>query len=158
MSYRVHQTNKKTGITYVYEAVSFWDKKKKQARNKQICIGKLDPHTGSFIPSKRLAPEQGAVRDPAVTASSEVVGPSTILDAISERLGLAKLLKSCFTQEHRQILTMAYYLVSQGGALSHCEAWCKSHANPLGEPLTSQRISEILRTITTDSKQTFLKR
>jgi len=56
MTYRVHQINKKTGITYVYEAVSCWDKEKKQARNKQVCIGKLDPANGEFVPAKRLVP------------------------------------------------------------------------------------------------------
>ena len=45
MAYRTYQ-NKKTGITYVYEANSYWDKERKQARNKQVCIGKLDPETG----------------------------------------------------------------------------------------------------------------
>ena len=53
MSYRVNHVNKKTGVTYVYEAVSIWDKKKKQSRNKQVCVGKLDPVTGEFIPSNR---------------------------------------------------------------------------------------------------------
>jgi len=74
MGYRVHQINKQTGVTYVYEAVSVWDKEKKQSRNKQVCIGKVDPNTGDFIPSKRLAPQQAAVRDPAVTASAVITG------------------------------------------------------------------------------------
>lgn len=156
MGYRVHQTNKKTGVTYVYEAVSTWNKEKKQARNKQICIGKLDSKTNDFIPSKRLAPQQAAVRDPAVTASAAIVGPSIVLDAITERLGLEELLKTCFPRDHRQILTMAYYLTSQGGPLSHCTAWCKNHEQPFGKLLTSQRISEILCSIGIDGKQTFL--
>lgn len=62
MSCRVNHVNKKTGVTYVYEAVSRWDKEKKQARNKQVCIGKLDPVSGEFIPSKRLGPEQVVIR------------------------------------------------------------------------------------------------
>ena len=158
MTYRVHQINKKTGITYVYEAVSCWDKGKKQARNKQVCIGKLDPASGKLIPSKRLSPEQSALRDPVTTASAEIVGPSIVLDAITERLGLGTLLKSCFPKEYCQILTMAYYLTSRGGALSHCAMWCKSHAHPFGEPLYDQRISEIIRSIGIDGKQTFLTR
>ena len=155
MTYRVHQINKKTGITYVYEAVSCWDKEKKQARNKQVCIGKLDPVNGEFVPAKRLTPEQAAVRDPIVTASAEIVGSSIILDTITDMLGLKSLLKSIFPNEYRQILTMAYYLVSQGGPLSHCGTWCKSHAHPLETPLTSQCITEILRAISIDKKQTF---
>ena len=158
MSCRVKHLNKNTGVTYVYESVSYWDKKKQQARNKKVCIGKLDPSSGKLIPSKRLAPEQAAVRDPSVTASTEIVGPSIILDAITDRLGLRSLLKSCFPKEHQQILTMAYYLTTQGGALSHCGTWCKSHASSLEEFLTSQRISDILGSIGIDAKQTFFNK
>ncbi|MDZ4043221.1 MAG: hypothetical protein U1D96_06985 [Eubacteriales bacterium] len=67
MAFRVKQVNKKTGVTYVYEAVSVWDKEKQQPRNKQVCIGKLDPKTGEFIPSKRLNPEQAARATPILT-------------------------------------------------------------------------------------------
>ena len=155
MPFRVNHVNKNTGVTYVYESISFWDKGRKQSRNKQVCVGKLDPSTGDFIPSKRLAPEQAAVRDPAVTAFAEIVGPSIVLDSITNRLGLGVLLKSCFPNEHQQILAMAYYLASQGGPLSYCGTWCKSHSDSHGESLTSQRISETLGSISIDGKQTF---
>jgi transposase len=157
MGYRVHHVNKTTGITYVYESTSYWDKAKKQPRNKQVCIGKLDPMSGAFIPSKRLSPEQAAARDPAVTASAEIIGPSLILDAIGDRLGVKTLLKSCFPKEHERILTMVYYLACQGGPLSYCGLWSKNHV-PAKEILTSQRISETLRSISMDEKQTFLSR
>lgn len=155
MSCRINQINKNTGVTYVYESVSHWDKEKKQSRNKKICIGKLDSH-GVFIPSMRLTPDQAAARDPIVTASAEIVGPFIILDSITDKLGLKNLLKSCFPQQYQQILTMAYYLTSTGGPLSHCETWCKSHEPSLAESLASQRISEILHSIGIDGKQTFL--
>jgi hypothetical protein len=156
MPCRVNHVNKTTGVTYVYEYTSFWDKKKKQSRNKQVCVGKLDP-SGEFIPSKRLNPEQAAIRDPAVTASAEIIGPSFVLDAIAERLGLEKLLRSCFPQEYQQIQAMAYYLAAQGGPLSYCGTWCKNHA-PSVECLTSQRISEILSAISIDKRQTFFSK
>jgi len=147
--------NKTTGVTYVYESVSYWDKEKQQPRNKRVCIGKLDPDNGAFIPSKRLKTDQSVARDPAVTASAETVGPSLILDNITTRLGLDSLLKSCFPDSYLQIQMMAYYLVTQGGPLSHCEAWSKSHAPHITTTLTSQRINETLTTITIDSKQHF---
>ena len=157
MSCRINQLNKKTGVTYVYESASYWDKEKKQPRNKKICIGRLDSN-GAFIPSTRLAPAQAAARDPVVTASAEIIGSSIILDTITQQLGLASLLKASFPNEYRQILTMAYYLTSQGGPLSHCGAWCKSHAHPSEVPLTSQCITEILRSISIDGKQTFFNK
>jgi hypothetical protein len=154
MAFRLNHVNKKTGITYVYESISFWDKQKRQSRNKQVCVGKLDPISGEFIPSKRLKPEQAAVRDPTVTAFAEVIGPSIVLDNITKQLGLERLLRTCFPEHYQQIITMAYYLAAQGGPLSYCGTWCKSHAHAI-ECLTSQRISEILRTISTDKRQTF---
>ncbi|MGF7184241.1 hypothetical protein GGQ84_000324, partial [Desulfitispora alkaliphila] len=32
MSAIIRQTDKRTGITYVYESVSYWDKEKQQSR------------------------------------------------------------------------------------------------------------------------------
>lgn len=155
MTSRVHHFHKKTGTTYVYESISYWDKKKKQPRNRQVCIGKLDPLSGAFVPSRRLKPEQAAVRDPAVTARAEVIGPSMILDVLTDRLRLTGRLKESFPNCYKELQTMAYYLTIQGGALSHCETWCKSHAPEMASLLSSQRISEILSEIGIDGKQTF---
>ena len=42
----------RTGITYVYQVIgNYWDKEKKQARNKRVLIGKIDPSTGQVIPT-----------------------------------------------------------------------------------------------------------
>ncbi len=155
MTFQLYKVNKNTGITYVYESTSYWDKEKRQSRNKQTCIGKLDPISKEFIPSKRLKPEQALARDPAVTASASIVGPSMILDSITMKLGLEKLLKACFPNNYQQIQMMAYYLVAHGGPLSHCEAWSKSHAPNLSASLASQRITEILCGITINEKQSF---
>lgn len=155
MAYRVHQLNKKTGVTYVYEAVSTWDKTLKQARNKQICVGKIDPVTGEFVPSKRLDPAQSALRDPAVTASAQVMGPTFVLDAIALRTGVSALMKSVFPQSHQELMAMAFYLTSQGGALSLCASWAKGHMPDLAASLGSQRMSDLLALIGTDRKQAF---
>ncbi len=156
MACRVKQINKKTGVAYIYESTSYWDKEKQQPRNRRVCVGKLSEE-GQLIPSKRLTPAQAAVRDPKVVACAEVIGTSTVLDAIAERLGLKELLRSCFPEQHEHILTMAYYLASRGGALSHCEIWSKSHAPDLTASLSSPRITEILSGISLDDKQYFLK-
>src|SRR5687767_15327407 len=122
MAKRVIHLNKKTGVCYVYEYTPYWDKEKKQGRNKQVCIGKIDPVNGEIIPSRRFASHrtstQTVVPDSTVMATAQILGPSLILDSISERLGLEKLLKSCFPQNYQQILAMAYYLVVEGGPLS----------------------------------------
>jgi transposase len=155
---RTHQLNKATGITYVYESASYWDTAKKQARNKKVCIGKLDKDSGEFIPSKRLNPAQAAARDPQVTAKAQIIGPNIILDTITQELKLDKLLQKCSPEYYQQIKAMAYYLVHQGDALSHCETWCDSHVPDIAATLTSQNISDILDKISVDTKQTFMAR
>ena len=46
-------TNKKTGITYVFESHSYWDKEKKAPRNTKRIIGKIDPETGEVVPTRK---------------------------------------------------------------------------------------------------------
>ena len=40
------------GNVYLYEATGYWDKEKKQARQKRKYLGKKDPVTGELIPRK----------------------------------------------------------------------------------------------------------
>lgn len=45
----IKQFDKRTGITYVYDSKSYYDKEKKCSRAKRTLIGKLDPDTGEII-------------------------------------------------------------------------------------------------------------
>lgn len=47
----IKQLNKKTGVTYVYESESYWDKEKRQPRSRRRLIGKIDDETGEIIPT-----------------------------------------------------------------------------------------------------------
>lgn len=47
----IKQYHKDTGITYVYESESYWDKEKKQPRSRRKLIGKLDNETGEIVPT-----------------------------------------------------------------------------------------------------------
>ena len=47
----IHQKDKRSGITYVSESVSYWDKEKKQSRSKRKLIGRLNEETGEVIPT-----------------------------------------------------------------------------------------------------------
>lgn len=48
----VYQVNKKTGVKYAYESVSYWDKEKQQPRSKRRYLGRVDPETGEIIKAK----------------------------------------------------------------------------------------------------------
>ena len=47
----VNCRDKRTGITYVYESQSYWDKEKQQPRAHRKLIGKIDEKTGEIIPT-----------------------------------------------------------------------------------------------------------
>jgi hypothetical protein len=55
---QVKAKNKKTGITYVYESESYWDKEKKQPRNRRKLIGKIDELTGKVVPTRGKAKKE----------------------------------------------------------------------------------------------------
>jgi len=64
--------DKRTGTTYVYESESYWDKEKKQPRNKRTLIGKIDEATGELVPTdgrgrkRKSTVEKDACNDEAI--------------------------------------------------------------------------------------------
>ncbi len=146
------------GTIYVYEIVeSGWDKEKKQSRNNQVCIGKLDPVTNELIPSKRLGEHGAAALDPAVTASTSISGPALILKKIDQDIGLSQILRKACSDHWQEILSLAWFILATGNALSHADAWCTNHEVPAQTSLASQRVSELLDQISEDDRQTFFK-
>ncbi|MCR5237713.1 MAG: hypothetical protein K6E34_10985 [Lachnospiraceae bacterium] len=47
----IKQFDKRSGITYVYDSKSYYDKEQKCSRAKRTLIGKIDPNTGEIIPT-----------------------------------------------------------------------------------------------------------
>jgi len=79
----IKQHDKRSGITYVYESTSYWDKEKGMSRAKRKLIGKLNPETGEVVPT------DGRNRKPR-----KMLGEEPDYKALYE-----KLLKKCESQE-----------------------------------------------------------
>jgi transposase len=160
--YRVFVKNKQNGVTYVYESVGYWDKEKKQARNRRKCIGKLDPATGEIIPSHKIdladLASQARKRGPQPTLESKrrFYGATYLFDAIGEKLGVTRDLQQYFPDIYQQILSLSYYLVLEDrDPMSRFPKWALTHVHPYGKELPSQRSSEILGSISEDAKLKF---
>ncbi len=156
--------NKRNGVTYVYESIGYWDKEKKQARNKRKCIGKLDSATGEIIASRKvnLADLASSVkkRGPkAVTESKRLFcGATGLFDAIGEKLGVTRDLQTCFPDTYRQILSLAYYLIMEDrNPMSRFPRWALTHTHPYGKELPSQRSSDLLGSISEEAKLSFFR-
>jgi len=112
----VYQTNKKTGVTYAYESISYWDKDKQQSRARRTCIGRVDPETKKIVPTrKRKTPpaERKATRGPVpiTMTARNFCGATYLFDRIGVDTGVFEDLKTCFPDSYRQILSIAYYLI-----------------------------------------------
>lgn len=162
----VHQKNKKNGITYVYESEGYWDKDKQQARSQRKCIGKLDPQTGEFIPSKKHLAEKEleALKKrpsgPVPTTESRRLfyGSTYLFEAIGERLGVNQDLQRCFPDSWERICSIAYYLIMEDrNSLSRFPKWGWTHVHPYGKELPSQRSSDLFASIGEHAKQQFFR-
>ena len=157
MSSIAYHHNKKSGAVYAYSVKSYWDKEKKAPRNKQVCLGRVDPTTGEIVPSKRKNNiARRAVSAPGVTVTSRVAGPCLLLGELTKKHGIDALLKQCFPEDHKLILSLVYYIIHKGNALHRTESWSVSNLHPFEETITSQRISELLSRLSEDARQHFL--
>ncbi len=159
----VYQTNKKTGITYAYESVSYWDKEKKQSRAKRKCIGRVDPGTQEIIPTrKKRPPEVGKLAKrgpvPITRAARHFYGATYLFDCIGEETGVTEDLKTCFPDSYRQILSIAYYLILEDRTpLSRFPRWAAVHRHPFGSVIASQRSSELFASVSEEARQRFFR-
>ncbi len=89
----VNHKDKRTGVTYVYESESYWDKEKKQPRSKRTLIGKLDEATGKIIPTGKSGRKKAAHEK--VDKSTEVPTPFTDqINLLVEKDGIISSLKA----------------------------------------------------------------
>ncbi len=159
----VNLKNKKNGVTYVYDSVSYWDSKKAQPRNRRTCIGKLDPETSEIIYNKRYIEKQQLEvqkkqlgRHTTIDSQRRFYGATYLFDCIVDKLGVREDLNRCFGELSNQILSIAYYLVLEDRApMSRFARWAHTHEHPFAKEIPSQRSSELFRNITEDAKQRF---
>ena len=132
MSFRIEQKVGK--YVYVYEVTSYWDKEKKQPRQRRTLIGKRDSQSGEIITraAKRLSSEYG---------------PVYFLWYLLQRLGIEGLLRSAFDTQAREILLTACFQVAEERPLYLCNAWLERIY--LREPcrLPSAALSRLLKSI-----------
>ena len=163
----VKQLDKRSGITYVYESTSYWDKEKQQPRSKRKLIGKLDPVSGQVIPTdgrcKRRSQvnlENPARRGPVPVIRTERLfyGATYLFDQIGIVTGVTADLKTCFPATYKQIQSIAYYLILEDqNPLFRFKKWAKLHRHPFGEDIPSQRSTEIFQSVTEEAKMHFFR-
>ncbi len=164
---RIKHLDKKTGITYVYESTSYWDKEKQSPRSHRTLIGKIDEVTGEIIPtdgrnkhqnirSTDIKSKQGPV--PISRTERLFFGATYLFDQIGNKLGITADLKQCFPHEYKKIQSIAYYLILENtNTLSRFGKWAHLHRHPFNDDIPSQRSSELFSSITEEQKMKFFR-
>jgi len=155
----VYQKDKRSGITYAYESKSYWDKEKKQSRAKRTLIGRVDETTDTIIPTDGRVRKQ---RQKLLELAKQPLpkryfyGATYLLDQIGKKLGIVEDLRTCFPDRYTQMLSLAYFMILEDKSpLSRFGKWAGLHRHPSGEPIPSQRSSELFASITEAQKQQF---
>ena len=159
----IYQPDSRSGITYAYESVSWWDKEKQQSRSKRNLIGRLDEETGQIVPTDGRM--KGAKKSKAPNKPFQApkyvrlfYGATYLLDAIGDKLGLTEDLRQCFPETYKEILSLAYYMVLEdSSALYRFEKWGLTHKHPCGKDIPSQRSSDIFSGIGEDAMHQFFR-
>ncbi len=167
----VHQHDKRSGITYVYESTSYWDKEKKQGRSHRKLIGRLDPETGEVVATDGRGKRRGQAKQMDAPPPASKKGPvpsdrrdrvfngaTYLFDRIGEETGITADLKTCFPNTYKQILSIAYYLILEdNNPLFRFKKWAKLHRHPDGQDIPSQRSTELFQCITEEDKARFFR-
>ena len=146
----VYYKNKTNNTTYVYQNTSTWNKQTKQCNTKRKYLGKLDPNTKNITPTNKKHNNKQTTH-----ATVQCEGPNILLNNITNNLNLTKHLQETFPNDWNKILTCAYYLISENKPLSHIETWSTHYTHPYNNPLTNQRISELLKTLSKEKQLPF---
>ena len=162
----IKQLDKRSGITYVYESTSYWDRDKKQPRSKRTLIGRLDPDSGEVVPTdgrgkrrsiKNLNPPAKRGSVPFAQTERLFFGATYLFDQIGIVTGVTADLKICFPHTYKQIQSIAYYLILEDrNPLFRFKKWTM-HKHPYGNDIPSQRSSELFQSITEDAKMQFFR-
>ena len=101
MTFRVNQKVGK--YTYVYEAESYWDKAKKQSRQRRKFLGRKDFLSGEIVDTKTENKSQ--------PVRSLDFGNVHFLEAICNKIGITKILKDIMPEKYKEILALVYYII-----------------------------------------------
>ena len=114
---------------------------------------------GEAIRSKATKPSpKRLTEDDIMTAQAVFIGPDLVFGAITKRYRISSMLEKSFGERvMKDILSLAWYLASEGNALSDSDSWLDYYENPRGSTMSSQDVSRLLDAIDYDGMMTFYK-
>lgn len=92
------------------------------------------------------------------SAQAVFIGPSLVLGGITRKYHIDHMLHKAFGDNMAdEILALAWYIASEGDALSNSDSWLEHFENPAGCPISSQDITRLLDSMDYGNIMTFYK-
>ena len=133
MSYTVEQKIK--GNIYLYDVENKWDKIKKKTFQKRTYIGPKFPKKSSkYIKN-------------GFNLVNKNFGNIFLLEYLSEKLGIDKILKKCFPENYNEIIAMAFYEVMEGEPTYLFNYWLEENYMPDVRKMDSSATSKLCETL-----------
>ena len=158
MAYRGEQVI--GGKTYVYEAEAIWNSEKKRSEQKRVYIGTKNEND-EFIPNKKYHELYGYNsndKQPALVIKVLDYGTTYLFEQIGEQTGLTGVLQECFPDKWQEMLACAWHSISEHEAMYLCEQWAETTHLPEGLKLSSQRLSELIKSFDENSRMNFYRK
>ncbi|MCH3918185.1 MAG: hypothetical protein LKE40_12170 [Spirochaetia bacterium] len=151
----IRVTNKKNGVTYLYEDYAFWNKEKKRGEHKRRCIGHIGDDGTVHYNEYYRARRREAV-SPSVSKTT-LMGQDLILNKMIGNVGIKAVLdKALGADDAAKVLQLAMYSICEGKALSRACDWLDDRGYD-GASLGSQRISDLLASLSDDRRNAFFR-
>jgi transposase len=133
MAYTIEQTI--NGRKYLYRVEAYWDKEKKQSRQKRTYLG----------------PKHSKYKKSLTSISSKIIhknyGNIFLLDWIAEKIGLKGIVEKYFPDNHKELLALAFYEISEGSPLYLFPYWLEENHLQGVRKMDSSAISKFCEAI-----------
>jgi transposase len=117
----------------------------------------IDVIKAKYGNSVRL-PDIKPIKAQTQTAIAVFLGPSVVFGGITSRYRIDTILKRAFGEnDAKKILSLAWFLASEGDALINSDAWLSHFENPAGCEISSQDITRLLDRMGQDGILSFYK-
>jgi transposase len=171
------------GVRYVYHITNIYRKNGKPTYD-CVCIGKEDPQTGLLIPNEtyfKYYPQGERINkkiDTVNTVGATLVEPSQdkidqdktdeeasykhygnylAFQHIADEISLTSILKNVFPDSYKLILMLAFYMTSEGNAMSNIESWQQTNYYDLEDVISDVDCSELFKSIKFSQRMKFFE-
>jgi transposase len=124
----------------------------------QSIINTVIKKYGDTIRASCALSSEDGIQSILKTAQAVFFGPELVFGAITKKYQLDTIVKKAFPgQTASDVLSLAWYIASEGSALVNSDAWLDTFENPRGYGMTSQEITRLLDRVSYDGIMTFYK-